>query len=101
MNVNLLNRCKIVECDSDNTNYWPQWLENAVPFGNDNEPAKCLRYQFVDEFINDGSNSTIDDDHRQQHCTNEASFNRSEVIECSEFVYEPGEVTILQEVHIY
>lgn len=40
-------RCRIPECDSNNTNeieYTPLWISNAVPVKN-NKPSFCKRYK--------------------------------------------------------
>lgn len=78
----------------------PEWLENAVPYTDDNEPVKCLRYQFVNELVGvTGADGQSANDQYQHQCAIEASFNRSEVVACSEFVYKPDEVTIVNEVN--
>lgn len=91
-------RCKIPECDVDNSglageivDYKPAWLHWAIPTDSNGEPDRCSRYQpavTVDQLPDGINNSTC----------REASFNASTVIGCDEFVFASDEVTIVNAV---
>lgn len=57
-----------------------------MPFGEDGKPASCQRYQYL------ASDESLSCD--------EVSFNQSVVENCEEFVFAPGESTIVNEVLI-
>lgn len=82
-----LLRCKISECDGFSNNsleYSPKWLQFAVPFNDDGKPVSCQRFKHL---AND-----------QELICDEFSFNQSVVENCNDFVFAPGELTIVNEV---
>lgn len=82
------SRCKVPECEDNGEIFQPAWLNKTVPIVVDTKfPEKCERYKPISD------NSTRVDD----SCTLE-SFNQSETVKCSEYVYEDDEITILKPV---
>lgn len=80
------HRCRISECESSNAGdyeYQPNWLESAVPFEND-LPKSCIRYAFQNNTGNE--------------CTSSGNFDRSIENECSKWIYDDYENTIVKEV---
>jgi len=68
----------VKECEEDDPVFKPQWLDNVVPF-RENEPSKCLRYASPYSFEN---------------CS-QAIFNKTQTERCTDFVYQyEGESTI-------
>lgn len=79
-------RCKIQGCDNGGVaNFAPEWLHNVVPFDEDHKPASCQRYRAL--------NFT-----RNSQCAKKSHFNTSDVYECSDFVWETDEVTLVNTV---
>lgn len=81
--------CMIPTCDRSTDNsleYSPDWLHFAVPFGDDGKPASCQRFQHLANNQNELS-------------CNEFMFNQSVKESCDEFVFAPGDLTIVQEVN--
>lgn len=78
-------RCWIKNCDQGNDLYLPPWINNSVPIEN-GVPARCSRYE-------SRNSSAVD----EFECTADL-FNRSNVVQCNEFVYKNEERTIATEV---
>lgn len=96
-NLNYLHiyiRCKVPSCDdgstSDNLEYETDWLHFAVPFKADGKPEACQRFQSLAD-----NDETLDPVQSRCH---ESAFNQSVIETCDEFVFVPGELTIVNEV---
>lgn len=87
---NLNYRCVIPGCDdaSQSAPYNPAWLNNTVPF-KDGMPVQCERFVPI-------SNESLE----RQYCDAIGSFNTSITVECSDFIYEDEEVTIVRDFDI-
>ncbi|XP_063709471.1 organic cation transporter protein-like [Culicoides brevitarsis] len=79
------HRCAIPECESTNKST-TEWISFAIPQRFDKSPEQCSRYSPI-------SNK------EGFECTKNA-FNRSNVVKCSEFVFETPEKTIATEWNI-
>lgn len=81
-------RCDIPECDSLNkSSLASDWLTHAIPSKYHDTLEQCLRYK---PFLDIKGNSTC----------NDFGFNKSNIIECKDFVYETSEETIVNEWNI-
>lgn len=90
----VLNRCLVPECETaieaNGVNYKPPWLNWSIPFGPDNEPEKCYRYEPIIKSNPKGFDRRCE----------ESSFEKSNVIQCETFVFQSIEaVTIVNEVN--
>ncbi|KAL9702553.1 hypothetical protein quinque_006071 [Culex quinquefasciatus] len=87
---NLNYRCVIPGCDDtgQSTPYNPAWLNNTIPF-KDGMPVQCERFAPI-------SNESLE----RQYCDAAGSFNRSVTVECSDFIFEDEEVTIVRDFGI-
>lgn len=87
-------RCKIQECDQsaeDGTvEYFPDWLEFAVPFTADGKPDTCKRFQYVPHRSSDAKDVHFGCD--------EIMFNHSVIEYCDQFVFATNELAIINEV---
>lgn len=89
------DRCKIPDCDrssADSFEYETDWLQFAVPFKADGKPALCQRFQYVSNEI-----EFPEINGKVKKC-DALAFNRSVIESCEEFVFAPGEITIVNEV---
>lgn len=85
---NIFFRCKVPECEENGEIFQPLWLNKTIPIVVDTKfPEKCLRYRPISD------NSTQVDN----SCTLD-SFDQSQTVKCSDYVYEDNEVTILKPV---
>lgn len=84
------------ECDADVNNreiqYDQPWLHFAVPYSSEKFDS-CVRYAPI---IRNGTNTFFVETNQ---CS-PAMFNRSETIECSDFVYASNEKNIQTEVRL-
>lgn len=74
-------RCAVPECEKiDEASFeGPTWIKMSQPSDN----QKCLRYEVIR-------------DKNTKECTKVSFTNKT--IECTDWIYDPGEVTILNEV---
>ncbi|XP_056636575.1 organic cation transporter protein-like [Diorhabda sublineata] len=82
LNVNY--RCAIPECDLNSTVFEPTWLSVAVPY-NGRYPEKCKKFFNTND--------------RFDSCTPD-TFDRNRQINCSSFIYETTEYSILHEYNL-
>lgn len=66
-----------------------EWLNLSSPFLKDSDvPEKCERFE------------PINNSHDENNTCSADLFNHSKTVKCKEFVYEDGEVTILNAVSL-
>ena len=92
-------RCRIPECDGNETNYQPEyqpeWLRNAVPY-TENKPSQCERYPPVAVLAStNGSVGSVTDN--ETTCVPDI-FDNSTRDKCRDWVFETEEWTIANEV---
>ncbi|PSN47341.1 hypothetical protein C0J52_20014 [Blattella germanica] len=94
-------RCRIPECDFNETSFRPQWLKNAVPFTSregSETPSRCLRYRYLRDTIDDMYEDANTSNTYMNAICGSNLFNRSDIFRCNEWVYEDEGTTILREV---
>lgn len=77
------------ECEgNESSKFHEKWLNNSMPFDEKSMlPEKCEKFR------------PILDSQEHFDCQSQSSFNRSDkVTDCSNFVYEDDELTILKQV---
>ncbi|KAG4080350.1 hypothetical protein HA402_010842 [Bradysia odoriphaga] len=79
-------RCFIPECDVDDGNGTLKWMATAVP-SVDGKLSKCERYRPVS--VNETADSVC-----------RWTFNRSDVVTCQDFVFQPHEHFLLNEFNL-
>jgi hypothetical protein len=88
-------RCRIPECEGTEATFYPDWLQNAVPFhqhGARYVPRRCLRFASRNlSLLGDDTEGNV------SSCSPESFDNRS-FVRCDEWVYAEEETTILREV---
>lgn len=92
----LIFRCKIPGCDLsvENNNYNQSWLRDAIPYKH-GRPAKCLRYKST---VNSNLSELTTTPGGEQSCP-AVTFDRSQVIQCNEFIFKTNEHRISKEVN--
>lgn len=84
--------CFIPECEAiDTKTYEPSWLPNAIRYTDKGKPLECNRYDRYKK-------PTI---HLFPEICPADYFNQSNEIECNEFIYKTGEVSIMNDVSAY
>lgn len=86
-------RCNIPQCENSTTEslneFNPEWLTNAVPYTNE-KPAVCLRFQPVNESVN-----------QEGHCES-GDFNRDVLYACEDgYVYDTDKISIVNDFDIH
>ncbi|XP_066992268.1 solute carrier family 22 member 4 [Anabrus simplex] len=87
-------RCRIPECDGNNTAYRPEWIQNAVPMeqrAGMEIPHRCLRYEVVNITSESGSGS--------EYCPAQL-FDNTSTVRCDEWIFDGNEYTIVNEWNI-
>ncbi len=81
-------RCRVPECESDASvfKYEPSWIKEAIPFKEDKEPYKCKRYRPL-------ANTTL-----INHTVCMTGFDKNVTEDCSDWVFETSEKTIVNTV---
>lgn len=78
----------IPECESSNKSTSSEWIPFTIPQRYDKTPEQCSRFRPIHS-----SENVL------TPCS-PASFNRSDVIACNDFVFETEEITIANEWNI-
>ncbi|KDR22929.1 Organic cation transporter protein, partial [Zootermopsis nevadensis] len=87
-------RCRIPECDGAEATFQPEWLQNAVPFHQQDSrsvPWRCRR------FAPRNFSALSENSQRNYSSCSPESFDNSTVIRCDEWIYDGEETTILRE----
>ncbi|XP_077294525.1 organic cation transporter protein-like isoform X2 [Arctopsyche grandis] len=85
MDNSIVTICLIPECESRNTTFEPQWLQNAIPYDKDNFD-NCVRYS---------SNETSSTYNFNNSCPS-SFFNYNQLEGCESWIYE-NDNTIVSE----
>lgn len=82
-------RCAIPECEdgtSAHPEYYPDWLNSAVPMSRNGGPARCER--FVSKVSTNNETETCSPD----------MFYHNKTLRCDRFVFNTKDTTILNDV---